>query len=54
MPISETGFRSHFVSGAVLDEWGGPWPYIRHWLDAEARRPDWKDRQEAARQLSFF
>jgi len=54
LPISDTGFRSHFVSGAVLDDWGGPLPYVRTWLDCEAERPDWQAAELARRQLTLF
>lgn len=56
-PISETGYSSYFVSGAVIEEWGGPLPYVRHWIEAESRTIEWKNRQaqhEAAKQLSLF
>ncbi len=53
-PVSETGYRSHFVSGSVLDEWGGFLPYVRAWLDAEGARPEWQAAERAHRQLTLF
>lgn len=54
LPITETGYRSHFMSGAVLDEWGGPLPYVCAWLDADARLPAWQEAQRTVQQLSLF
>ena len=54
LPISETGFRSIFVSPEILDEWGGPLPYITAMLDEEAARPEWIAAQAKRRQLTLF
>ncbi len=54
LPITETGYRSHFVCTDLVTENGGPVAFVRDWLDAEARSPAWRKRQEAARQLSLF
>ncbi|MEJ1967452.1 MAG: hypothetical protein WDN03_02260 [Rhizomicrobium sp.] len=54
LPITGTGYRSHFLSEAKVVEWGGPLGYIRAWLDAEAATPKWQAQQAARRQLSLF
>ena len=54
LPITETGYLSHFVTGPILDEWGGVLPYIASWLDAASRDPEWIRRQAEARQLTLF
>ncbi|HEY8696893.1 MAG TPA: hypothetical protein VIM02_04695 [Rhizomicrobium sp.] len=54
LPITETGFRSHFLSEAEVAELGGPLGYVRAWLDAEAATPEWQSEQVARRQLSLF
>lgn len=54
LPISETGYRSAFPPAATVTAMGGPLSYVRAWLDDAARSPEWRDRQEAARQLSFL
>ena len=54
LPMTETGYRSHFVPASDVTEMGGPVTYARAWLDSEAASKIWKDQQEAARQLSFF
>ena len=53
LPMTQTGYLSLFVSGAVMDEWGGPLPYVRHGMDASARDPAWRNR-ETALQLTLF
>ena len=32
-PISETGYRSHFVHRQVVEEQGGPEAFVRAWLE---------------------
>jgi hypothetical protein len=54
IPVTETGFRSHFLPAGIVDEYGGPDGFVRAWLDHEAENADWKKREEAARQMSFF
>lgn len=54
LPISETGYRSHFPLPATVTAMGGPLSYVRAWLDDAARSPEWTDWQESARQLSFL
>ena len=54
LPITETGYRSHFVAAEDIDEAGGPVPYVTAWLDHAANSKEWKARAEAQRQLSLF
>ena len=54
LPITETGYRSHFLSEAEVAELGGPLGFVRAWLDAEAATPDWQAQQQAARQMTMF
>lgn len=54
LPITETGFRSHFLSEVEVEELGGPLDYVRAWLDAEAATPEWREQQQAARQMTLF
>jgi hypothetical protein len=54
LPITETGYRSMFVSTIILDEWGGPLPYVQAALDAEAKGPAWIAAQAKRRQLTLF
>lgn len=52
--MTETGYRYHFGSPAVMDAEGGPIAFVRAWREREARSPDWRAAQEERRQLSLF
>lgn len=54
LPITETGYRSHFLHPSFVEEAGGPVTYVLAWLDAEAQTPAWRQRAVRARQLSLF
>jgi len=54
LPITETGYRSHFLSEVEVEELGGPLHYVRAWLDAEAATPEWREQQQVARQMALF
>ena len=54
LPITGTGYRSHFLSEAEVMEFGSPVGFVRAWLDAEAATPEWKAQQQAARQMTLF
>lgn len=54
LPVTETGYRSHFIQKEAIEAEGGPVAYALAWLDHEAASPSWKRREAAARQLSLF
>lgn len=54
LPITETGYRSHFTSAECVTSYGGPVAFVLAWLDEEAASPAWKRHVEAARQLALF
>ena len=54
LPITDTGYRSQFLSRTLIEQAGGPVAYARAWLDHAAKAPPWKKRQEQSRQLSLF
>ncbi len=54
IPVTETGYKSHFLPAGIVDEHGGPDAFVRAWLDQAAQSKDWKARKEAARQMSLF
>ena len=51
LPVTDTGYKSHFVANDIVLEAGGAVHYVRAWLDHEAQSPAWKAEQEAARQF---
>lgn len=54
LPITETGYRSHFANPVEIDEAGGPVAFVTAWLDAAAQAPAWKEKEQASRQLALF
>jgi hypothetical protein len=54
LPVTDTGYRSHFISVGVVEATGGPAAYVQRWLNDEARRPAWRRVEAAWRQLDLF
>ncbi len=54
LPITETGFRSEFVSALVLSGSGGAVAYMTALLEREANTKRWQKREMEVRQLRLF
>lgn len=54
LPITETGYRSHFLHPEAIEEVGGPVAYVEAWLNDMARSSEWREYQGRSRQLSLF
>ena len=54
LPITETGYRSHFTTAETVIAMGGPVAFVLAWLDQEAASTVWQRQAEAARQLTLF
>ena len=54
LPITETGYKSHFIHCIVVEEYGTATDFVLAWLNHESRSPEWKKLQEAARQGELF
>jgi hypothetical protein len=54
LPITETGYRSHFVPPGDVVEAGGPVAYVLTWLDTAAQSVDWRRHVVTGQQLSLF
>ncbi len=54
LPITETGFRSHFTTAEVVESYGGPVAFVLAWLAEEAATPAWRQREAVARQFALF
>jgi hypothetical protein len=54
LPITETGYRSHFIAASAIAAAGGPVAYVDVWLAAESDAPTWREREQASRQLALF
>jgi hypothetical protein len=54
LPVTETGYRSHFTPAAVIAAAGGAVAFATAWLEREAGAKAWKAQEEAARQMTLF
>jgi hypothetical protein len=54
IPITETGYKSHFLSAEELATYGGPIDYVIAWLDVAAEAAAWRDTEERRKQYSLF
>jgi hypothetical protein len=54
IPVTETGYRSHFLFAQQVKAAGGPVAYVRRWLEQEARSPAYRRALERWRQLELF
>lgn len=54
LPITKTGYRSHFLPPVYVDEAGGPVAYVLAWLDQATQSREWRAHVERSRQGSLF
>ncbi len=54
LPITETGYKSIFISEPELTEHGGSLKYVTSYIDGQAKSKEWKDSQENSRQFNLF
>lgn len=55
LPITGTGYRSHFMQPDTIDAHGGDVvAQVRAWLDDEARAPEWQQYIISKRQGELF
>ncbi len=54
LPVTETGYRSHFVRPHDVEQAGGVIAFVRYWLETEARSPAWRRVEAKWRQLDLF
>ncbi|PCI21053.1 hypothetical protein COB64_00845 [Candidatus Wolfebacteria bacterium] len=54
LPITGTGYKSHFTPKGNIDEYATPAAFVKEWLEHEAQSEDWKIARESDRQLSLF
>ncbi|WP_156842856.1 hypothetical protein [Novosphingobium aquimarinum] len=54
LPMTETGYRSHFLPAREVMSYGDAAGYVRAWLDHEAQSASWRVYVESSRQLSLF
>ena len=54
LPITDTGYRSHFLSPLELINDGGPVTFVTAWIDREAMGKTWQKRHTARQQGDLF
>jgi len=54
IPVTETGYRSHFLPPGVVESEGGPAQFTERWLNEAVQDPAWRKRVDANRQLDLF
>jgi hypothetical protein len=55
LPITNTGYRSHFHQCGTIEAHGGDVvAQATAWLDEEAAKPEWRAYREAGRQGELF
>ena len=54
LPITETGYRSHFPHAVDVEHMGGPVAYVEAWLDTAAQSKAWKRTAQGGYQMTLF
>ncbi len=54
LPVTDTGYRSHFIPVGIVEDAGGPAAFVHAWLNEEAHKPVWRRIEAAWRQLDLF
>lgn len=54
LPITSTGYRSHFTRPENIEAEGGPAAFVQAWLDQEASNAGWKKADADRRQMCLF
>lgn len=54
IPVTETGYRSHWLYDEQLEPYGSAIAFVEAWLNDEAGSPEWQAYELASKQLSLF
>ena len=54
LPVTETGYRSHFIHPQELELWPCAEAFVLDWLNVAASSCEWKEYQQQSRQGSLF
>ncbi|MEM8528621.1 MAG: hypothetical protein AAF806_11680 [Bacteroidota bacterium] len=54
LPITETGYRSHFTEAADIEAYETPIDFVEAWLEHEAQSKEWKAYEADLRQFKLF
>lgn len=54
LPITEAGYKSHFIPPEVIEDAGGAIAYVQKWLEHGAKSRDWQQQRTSLQQPSLF
>lgn len=54
LPMTETGYRSHFTQAADIEAYGSPIDFVQAWLEDRANTKEWKKYEADRQQLKLF
>jgi hypothetical protein len=54
LPVTETGYLSHFTRPDEIANAGGAAVFVQNWLDNASTSKEWRRAQDEARQLKLF
>lgn len=54
LPITETGYPSHFTPVSAVETYVTPEDYVEAWLDSMSQSREWQLLEQSSRQLSLF
>ena len=54
LPMTESGYRSHFIDALDLAQAGGPVTFVSAWLEREAKSREWIARENRRAQGDLF
>ena len=54
LPVTKTGYRSHFAHAEIVTEYDTIIAFVQAWLDHAAKNNSWKQVERAAQQLCLL
>lgn len=54
LPITDTGYLSHFVPWTIIEPYGDAVGFIKAWLDDASTKKSWQKHVKNSRQLTLF
>ena len=54
LPMTRTGYRSHFIHPDEIAEYGGVLNFVEDWIKAESKSNEWLERKAAFNQMALF
>lgn len=54
IPVTDTGYRSEFLTKGTCEKHGGPKAYVHFWLDGAAKSTTYRKQKAQGQQLQLF